>query len=77
MTSDTYRHPYDPELYPVEPSDADAVVLARALAHWCNVYPERTVREIVEDLLTCNSASTEQMTRDECVRIARACDASC
>jgi len=74
---DSYRYPWEPEAYEVEPTDAQAIVLARALAHWCSVYPERTVVEIVEDILTSNGAASVQMTRDECVAIARATGASC
>jgi hypothetical protein len=74
---DNYRYPYDAEAYDVEPSDGDAVVLARALAHWCNAYPERTAQEIVSDILEANGAAYPQMTRDECVRIARAVGVSC
>lgn len=51
--------------YPVEPTDDQAIVLARALTHWCSVYPERTVREILSDILTANEASSPRMSDDE------------
>lgn len=71
-----YRHPFDAEEYGREPTDAEANVLARALAHWITAYlpdeKDRTAQSIVLDILESNAASIEPLTRDECVRIAAA-----
>lgn len=70
-----YRHPFD-GTYSAEPSDEEANVLARALAHWITSYlvdeKDRTAQIIVLDILESNAASIEPMTRDECERIAAA-----
>lgn len=71
-----YRHPYFAETYAYEPTDAQANVLARALAHWVTAYlpdeQDRTAQSIVLDILESNAASAEPMTRDECAAIAAA-----
>lgn len=79
MHNARYSQPFDAgehAAYPAEPTDEQGTTLARALAHYVTAYadPNITAAEILEDLLTSNSASTEPMTRDECARIEAAAE---
>lgn len=68
-----YGFPFDnPDAYGKEPTDEEATLLARALAHWVAAYgdPATTAKDIVEEVLSLNSLNPEPMSRDECVAIA-------
>lgn len=68
--------PQADEFYPVEPTDEQANVLARAIAHWIVAYlpdeRDRTAQSIVLDILEANGASAYPLERDEAERIAAA-----
>lgn len=68
-----YRASFDtPDAYAGEPTDAQANVLLRALAHWTAAYadPDATAKEIAREILDLNALSTDGLTRDEAVSIA-------
>jgi len=76
----TYQYPffgaYDVDRN-AEPTDAEALMLMRALAHYCAAYASdnvgaMTVADLVSDLLESNGFSDPAATRDECVAIAAA-----
>ncbi len=73
-----YSEPFtgeETEKYPAEPTDPQATIVARAIAHWLTAYPSEkdiSAQAIVLDILESNVASTDPMSRDECVAIANA-----
>jgi hypothetical protein len=61
------------ETYPAEPTDRQANVIVRALAHWVSAYevePDRTVQSVVLDVLESNGASIDPLSGDECETLA-------
>ena len=71
-----YHRPITEDAMATEPTDQQANVLARALAHWIRFYlpdeRDRTAQSIVLDILESNAASVDPLSRDEAERIAAA-----